>query len=165
MAVGGYGRGEMALYSDVDVTFSTPRICWIVPSMGEVTVQAREDRRWARRLRRFERLFLGETANAGATTIVNPEVLNFSGSWGTLRAEASAPLILENTALGYRIQYFLKEFEHTGTTTKYDGEPLYEEMMPESTEQAMASAIQRSFPWRPARTASAPTSTSSTGRT
>jgi hypothetical protein len=43
---------------------------------------------------------------------------------------------MENDALGYRIQYFLKDFKAEPTRIQYDGEPLYEEMVPESPEQA-----------------------------
>ncbi len=112
------------------------RLTPVVIEMGEVTVNAKEARRWQRRLRKFERLFLGESDNAALTRIVNPEVLSFESSWGRLTATASRPLIIENKALGYRIQYFLKEFIRSGNTIKYDGEPLYEPLEPKHEEQA-----------------------------
>ena len=114
-----------------------------VLELGEVAVEAREDKRWQRRLRRFQRLFLGETANAEETTLLNPEVLNFDGGWGTLKAHAAEPLVFENRALGYRVQYFLKEFIHAGTTTKYDGEPLYEPLTPSDSAEAARWAENR----------------------
>jgi len=114
-----------------------------VIEIGEVTVSARNAKRWERRLRTFERLFLGETDNADHTRILNPEVLRFDGGWGKLVAMAEAPLIIENTALGYRIQYFLKEFIRTGNTIKYDGEPLFEELAPEDQDEAMRWAENR----------------------
>ncbi len=104
--------------------------------VGQITVTGEEDPRWRRRLERFTELFIGETPNAAQTKIVNPEVLDFTSKGGDFRAVASAPLVIENQALGYRIQYFLKDFSATPTRTKYDGEPLYEEMSPESPEQA-----------------------------
>ena len=107
-----------------------------VIEIGELEVSAERDPKWKKRLRAFERLFLGETDNADQVTLVNPEVLDFEGGWGRLSAWASAPLIIENRALGYRLQYFLTEFIRTGTTVKYDGEPLFEEMEPEDEEQA-----------------------------
>ena len=107
-----------------------------VIEVGQVTVSAKEAKRWQRQLRRFEKLFLGETDNAEHTTILNPEVLSFESHWGRLAASASAPLIIENRALGYRIQYFLKEFIHSGNTVKYDGEPLFEELNAESEQEA-----------------------------
>ncbi len=109
-----------------------------VLNVGEVTVTAERDERWKKRLRAFERLFLGESANADSTRILNPEVLDFEGGWGRLEAWAEAPLVIENRALGYRLRYFLKEFIRSGGTIKYDGEPLFEELEPESRAQAAA---------------------------
>ena len=112
------------------------RLTPTVIEVGQVVVSAKEAKRWHRRLRKFTRLFLGETDNAQHTTIVNPEVLSFDSGWGKLSASASAPLVIENRALGYRIQYFLKEFIQSGNTIKYDGEPLFEALTPENDEQA-----------------------------
>ena len=105
-------------------------------ALSEVVVTAQQARRWQRQLIKFARLFLGETPNSDLTTIVNPEVLSFTGKWGRLNATASAPLIIENKALGYRIQYFLKEFFHYGNTLKYDGEPLYTPLEPADEDEA-----------------------------
>lgn len=107
-----------------------------VVEMGEVVVNAREARRWQRQLLKFERMFLGETKNAAFAKILNPAVLSFSSRWGKFTASAAEPLVIENTALGYRMQYFLKEFESSGGTIKWDGEPLFAELEPDSKEQA-----------------------------
>ena len=110
----------------------------------EITVTAVQDRRWAKRLRRFERLFLGESEQAEQCRILNPEVLSFDGKWwGKLVAQAAEPLVVENRALGYRLTYFLREFEYRGTTLRYDGEPLFEELEPTSTEEAARWAANR----------------------
>ena len=107
-----------------------------VVELGEVVVEAKRDQKWRRQLEAFTRLFIGETPNAQETKIMNPEVLDFEGSVGHLKAHASEPLIIENHALGYRIQYFLKDFASTPTRVQYDGEPLFEEMTPTSLEEA-----------------------------
>ena len=104
--------------------------------LGEVVVEAKRDRRWRRQLEEFTRLFIGETPNAQETEIKNPEVLDFEGRAGHLQARAAEPLIIENHALGYRIQYFLKDFASTPNRVQYDGEPLFEEMEPSSPEEA-----------------------------
>jgi len=106
--------------------------------IGEIVVEAERDRRWARRLRRFTREFIGETPNAELTTILNPEVLDFEVSSGTFTARATAPLLIENKALGYQIQYFLSDFQSTPGRVRYDGEGLYEELPADNLEQAMA---------------------------
>ena len=107
-----------------------------VAELGEITVEAKGDRRWKRRLERFTEAFIGETPNAMETKILNPEVLDFADKGGTLLAFASEILEIENEALGYRVQYFLKDFAAEPTRIRYDGEPLFEEMEPESPEQA-----------------------------
>ena len=107
-----------------------------VIEMEEVVVNARQARRWQRQLIKFRRLFVGQTPNSAQTTITNPEVLSFTSKWGNLTATASSPLILENRALGYRVQYFLKEFFHYGQTIKYDGEPLFTALEPSDQEEA-----------------------------
>lgn len=107
-----------------------------VTELGEITVEAKGDRRWQRRLERFTRTFVGETPNSEATKILNPEVLDFADKGGTLLAFAGEILEIENKALGYRVQYFLKDFAAEPTRIRYDGEPLFEEMTPESPEQA-----------------------------
>ncbi len=105
-------------------------------ALEEVVVNAREARRWQRRLLKFIRLFFGETPNSAHTIITNPEVLSFSRSWGQFSATASGPLLIENRALGYRVEYFLKEFFYYGNVIKYDGEPLFAELEPKDEQQA-----------------------------
>ena len=107
-----------------------------VSQLEGITVEAQGDRRWKRRLERFTEIFVGETPNASQTTILNPEVLDFADKGGTLLAFASDIIQMENKALGYRIQYFLKDFKAEPSRIQYDGEPLYEEMIPENPEQA-----------------------------
>ncbi len=104
--------------------------------VGEVTVEAEGDPNWAGYLERFKRLFLGESANALEVSFANAEVLDFSNRLGQFSAMASGPLIIENRALGYRIQYFLNDFKATTGRTQYDGEPLFEDMIPASDEEA-----------------------------
>ena len=101
-----------------------------------VVVEAERDEQWQRRYERFVEQFIGETPNAKQTTITNPEVLSFDGGIGTLEAQAAEPLVIENEALGYRIQYFLKDFKTTPNRTQYDGEPLFEEMEGTPAQQA-----------------------------
>lgn len=109
----------------------------IVYEMPEIFV-GNLDKKWKKRLRRFEELFIGISESADFVEILNPEVLRFETNfWGRLTAEALAPLKIENRALGYHITYYLSEFKHTGTRTQWDGEPLYREMTPiDSTEAA-----------------------------
>ncbi len=112
------------------------RLAPAVFEMDAITVEAKADEKWRKRLEKFTRLFIGESPNAAGTTILNPEALDFETRWwGKLSARASEPLLIENRALGYRIRYFLKEFLATGGTIRYDGEPLFEPLEPESPEE------------------------------
>ncbi len=109
--------------------------------LEEVTVSAREARRWQRRLLKFGRLFLGETGNSDLASFKNPEVLSFTSKSGKFSATASAPLIIENRALGYQLTYYLKEFFYSGNTLKYDGDPVFIELVPaDSVEAALWEA-------------------------
>ncbi len=110
----------------------------LVPAVLELDgaeVAAERDSRWQRRLERFKREFIGISENAEQTELLNPEVLEFSSSWGRFRAEASQPLQIRNYALGYEIEYHLSHFSSTRTRIRYDGDPFYREMEPESPEQ------------------------------
>lgn len=112
----------------------------------EVIVTAERDPTWYRRLRKFERLFVGESPNASECTIQNPEVLSFDARWwGRLTAHAREPIEIINLALGYRVLYFLEEFESAGGTIRWDGEPFFEELEPVDSVQATR--------WREARRA------------
>ena len=104
--------------------------------LPEVTVEAKDDPAWRRRLERFITLFIGETPNAAETEILNPYVLDFEQTAGVFKARAAEPLVIENRALGYRVQYFLKDFMAWSGSTRWDGEPLFEEMVPEDAAQA-----------------------------
>lgn len=109
----------------------------MVLELGEVTVNARKDRRWKKRYKTFERLFLGESDLSDFVTISNKEVLDFDANWlGRFSAKATESLLIENEALGYRVQYVLKEFSREGITIRYDGDPFFEEMEPTSDAQA-----------------------------
>ena len=89
-----------------------------VYELGQITVEGERDPRWQRRLKRFIRLFIGETRYAEETEILNPEVLDFEHKEGRFTAWAAEPLIIENRALGYRIQYLLIQKETSSAFAK-----------------------------------------------
>jgi len=108
----------------------------VIYELGEIYA-GNLDERWERHLERFTRQFIGETEMADSVKILNPEVLRFETRWwGRFTAEALAPLQIENRALGYLITYYLDDFYHSGIRTRWDGDPLFIEMTPESEEQA-----------------------------
>ncbi|MBO6574361.1 MAG: carboxypeptidase-like regulatory domain-containing protein [Rhodothermales bacterium] len=96
----------------------------VVP-LQEIVVTGERDPAWDAQLRRFERAFLGHEEQAEHIRILNPEVLTFRDRDGRLQATASAPLQIENRALGYHILYFLRVFDHKGRQTRQEGEALF----------------------------------------
>lgn len=102
--------------------------------MSEVQVELDDD--WYDDLDRFYDLFIGTSSLSDSVEIINPEVLSFESRWwGRFTAEASEPLVIENRSLGYRITYYLDEFRHSGLVTRWDGEPLFEELRPKDESQ------------------------------
>ena len=117
-------------------------------SLGEAVVEARGDERFRRRLETFTRVLLGESENARQTRIVNPEVLDFRDRFGALRAEARAPLVVENRALGYRLTYDLRLFSSTPTRISYDGDERFEELVPADAAEAARWETARAMAFR-----------------
>lgn len=127
---------DLFLRTDTSYTFAFRLREKVIESPG-VVVEAERDPEWRRRLSRFETLFLGSSEWAEECTIQNPEVLRFDSKWwGKFVAEAAEPIVVENRALGYRVTYFLEEFEASGGMIRWDGEPLFTPLTPSSIAEA-----------------------------
>ena len=78
--------------------------------------------------------FIGKTANSNQCIIKNKEVLKFYffKKKNRLKVLASAPLEIENLALGYTIKYTLDSFTHEYGTqlSTYAGYPLFKDLQP-----------------------------------
>ena len=76
--------------------------------------------------------FIGKTANSRQCKITNTDVLKFyfSKKRNRLKVLASAPVEIENLALGYKIKYTLDSFTHEFETqaSTFTGYPLFEAM-------------------------------------
>lgn len=126
---------DTLLTDTTDYTFDI-RLQPTVFEVGNVTVNAKRDRRWPKRLKKFQRLFLGQSPQTDQVYLRNAEVLDFKAKWwGRFEAHAQEPLEIDNFALGYKVHYFLHEFSMEGTTIRYDGEPLFEEMEAQTAHQ------------------------------
>ncbi|MEJ1238091.1 TonB-dependent receptor [Chryseolinea sp. T2] len=98
-------------------------------TLKEVSVTAKQDKRWKEQLKRFNLLFFGKNAQARQCKILNPWVLEFSeGPSGDFSATASANLIIENLGLGYKISYQLKKFEFTASNYTILGVTWFQEI-------------------------------------
>lgn len=82
----------------------------------------------------FEENFIGKTINSNQCVIKNKDVLHFYfyKKKNRLKVLATAPLEIENTALGYTIKYTLDSFTHEYGTqmSTYSGYPLFKDMPP-----------------------------------
>ncbi|MEQ8301917.1 MAG: carboxypeptidase-like regulatory domain-containing protein [Cyclobacteriaceae bacterium] len=101
-----------------------------------VEVQGEKDKEWARQLKQFEKVFLGDDAMAAACNILNPWVIDFKEDAGsTIYATASAPIEISNTALGYKITFYLKTFVSNSKGYTILGQVRFEEMISGDGEQ------------------------------
>jgi hypothetical protein len=93
---------------------------------------------WKANYRKFRNYFLGTTGNVSECEILNPEVLRFhySNEEKTLCATANDMLIIENRALGYRIQYILELFEvRSNGSNIYLGKEKFEPLIPKDEKE------------------------------
>ncbi|CCH01326.1 TonB-dependent receptor plug [Fibrella aestuarina BUZ 2] len=147
--------GFTAERKTIDVKEVRPRLLEITlfpmtNLLSDVVVKAGKDRQWEGQLDRFKRDLLGTSPFAGKCTITNPEVLSFSESNGTLTATASAPLVIDNRALGFRMQYTLLGFRSQNQTGRvvFGGTTLFSELQPDSPRQAATWQRNREVAYR-----------------
>ncbi|RZK81925.1 MAG: carboxypeptidase-like regulatory domain-containing protein [Pedobacter sp.] len=83
-----------------------------------------------KQLKTFIKYFMGESENAKACKILNPDIIEFSTFKNELRATTDDFLIIENNNLGYRVKYLLRSFiyDDVKDATGYDGEPIFEQL-------------------------------------
>jgi len=107
--------------------------------MPEITVKAKISKEWKRRLSDFTEEFIGKTSYGQKTEILNPEVLRFrfEKKSKVLRVYAVDALILENRALGYRINLVLIYFQWNlrSGSGQYRTLPHFQELTPKNKRQ------------------------------
>jgi hypothetical protein len=108
-----------------------------------VEVVAKDPTEWREQLERFTREFFGETRNAERCRIVNPEVLNFQVKGNVFQVAAPVSILVENRALGYRIEFFLEEFQIEDYTLQYRAKTRFEELTPQDEEERLRWEEQR----------------------
>ena len=109
--------------------------------MEEVAVVATSEVKdgWNKYGQFFLDKFIGQTNNSASCSIKNKDAIRFyfSKKRNRLKVLANEPLVIENLALGYTIQYNLDSFTHEYNTevSLYTGYPLFEEMVATDIEQ------------------------------
>ena len=104
-------------------------------NLTEIELKAKRDKSWDRELRRFEDVFLAlaDDPYRSQVQINNPWVLEFENVKADkgpnyLQASAAQPLKITNTALGYEIDYYLKDFRVMRTGSMFYGQVFYTRM-------------------------------------
>jgi CarboxypepD_reg-like domain len=104
-------------------------------TLAEVRVVGSQDKTWEKQFRAFEKGFLGESFNRKEVYITNREVVDFSEDEDVFTAKASQPVQIVNKTLGYKITYFMDNFEKTNSLTAYKGLASFEKMVAEDAKQ------------------------------
>ncbi len=114
---------------------TVPVLFRIIPQvwvLREVEVTAEMPEIGAENLKTLTHLFLGDTRNANKCRILNPEVLAITNDEmnDVFTARARDALIIENRALGYRIDYVLASFRASGDEVRYVGSAAFHDLQP-----------------------------------
>ncbi|MHA4809542.1 carboxypeptidase-like regulatory domain-containing protein [Flavitalea flava] len=100
--------------------------------LAAVTVEPYLKDGWSKYGRTFLQYFIGTTGNASYCTIKNKNVLRFHFSLKSNRLSVTAiePLLIENKALGYELEYRLERFvcDFASQIVSYYGYPLFRDM-------------------------------------
>ncbi|HEV7350604.1 carboxypeptidase-like regulatory domain-containing protein [Telluribacter sp.] len=104
--------------------------------LRSVTIVGRKSRVRKRQLRKFMDELMGLSPFTSRCELLNDSVVLFTEDRGKLIAQASAPLVIENRALGYRIHYDMTHFDTFRLTTHYAGTTRFEELTPDNPDQA-----------------------------
>ena len=102
--------------------------------LAAVTVEPFEKNGWGRWGKFFVENFIGTGENASSCSIRNKNVLRFhySKRSNRLLVTATEPLLVENNALGYVLEYQLEQFaaDLNAKIVTYFGYPFFQEMTP-----------------------------------
>lgn len=105
--------------------------------LDEVQVKGTRDKEWEKTLKEFEKIFLGDDDMAESCRIINPWVIDFkTDGAGTLMASASAPIEISNSALGYKITFYLNNYLSNPKGYIIRGQVRFEEMLTGDGNQA-----------------------------
>jgi len=112
--------------------------------LSEVELKSRRDRVWERNMNRFEDVFIAvpDDPIAGRQAeILNPWVVDFeqvkvANGANYVKATAQEPIIIDNNALGYKIEFYLQDYRWSKTSSRYYGQVFYTEKTPKDEKEA-----------------------------
>lgn len=124
---------------DKDVDIGTIAIEQLKQQLNNVEVKGTRDKAWEKQLKKFEKIFLGEDQAAASCKILNPWVIDFAeGEEKTLTARAGVPIQINNMALGYKVNFYLKDFIANSKGYVISGNVRFEEMITTNAAEALA---------------------------
>ena len=142
----GYETQVLDIVPNANITYKI----LLMPSaqrLNEVVVHARKTSRneWLGNFKIFKERFIGISENARFCTFENSGILHFKNESGILEAYADSTLIINNKGLGYRIKIVLSLFRYNMTSMEvyYQGQMVYEPLVPENNEQKVRWAQNR----------------------
>ena len=101
-----------------------------------VTIYSKKNKKREKHLAIITRELLGKTPFSKQCRILNPEVLKISLDDNRhLSAQTTAPLIIENNALGYKIHQDLDDFDYFEGRVLYGGSTRFELLKPKDEAQ------------------------------
>jgi hypothetical protein len=123
--------------------------------MENIVIETKGKETWNKWGELFTGYFLGTSQFAKFCTITNPEVLRFrfDQATQTVTAHSTAPLIIENKALGYKITYDLEKFSYSFQTHMifYGGTTFFEKVETASLFEKRTFAANRLQAYRGSR--------------
>ncbi len=106
--------------------------------LNEVQVRAGRDKAWEKQVKKFEKIFLGSDDLGRQCTILNRYVIDFpENKDGKFTAVASAPIEVDNDALGYKVVYYLRSFAADDENYSIVGNARFEEKPARTAEEAL----------------------------
>ncbi len=100
---------------------------------NEKIVSTKHDKDWKQKWRIFEKALLGDSAFAGYCKILNPEVVKLEyDKERKVIATAIEPVLIRNSALGYKILYQMDKLVSDGSTRHSSGLKYFEKIQTNS---------------------------------
>lgn len=105
--------------------------------LAAVEVSSKRDKQWEKDLKKFKRIFLGQDKQAAACTLINPWVIDFpkDETGKKFLAKASDPIGIENKALGYRIIFYLTDFQYDAKGYSIAGNARFTELKSQDADE------------------------------
>ncbi|GMQ24050.1 carboxypeptidase-like regulatory domain-containing protein [Algoriphagus sp. oki45] len=142
----GFGTQSVQIKRKGSQTFvQNFELVFLEDQLSEVELKAKRDKSWERNLKMFKEVFLAvpDDPFGRDIEILNPWVIDFETvkpekGFNYTKASANQPLLLENRALGYRIDFYLQDFRMLRNASRFFGQAFYQEL---PSENALTDSI------------------------